>query len=526
MRDPQPHGRRSRRGLNGLHAGLMLAACWLPCVLAAGCKPASEPQEHPAAAAQAARPNVLLISLCSVRADHLGCYGYPRATSPQIDAFAKTGVLFEHAVTQWPKTVPSFVSALTGLYPYTTEVMRVTPWQRLDDSFVTLAEAFQSAGYQTAAYISSPALNKSVNLTQGFDTYVETYRRPASFEQTSGGALGWLQIRDGGPFFLWVHFNNAHVPYLPPTDLARMFVDDPFYDSSRKVRINTAYDGLSVSPDHPYAMQISRPVLGGVHPLFVLPDRPTELDYYVAEYDAAIRSADRLIGDLLKGLDDLHLTGDTIVVLLGDHGESLGEHNLYFEHGRLPYEPAQHVPLIVRSPGGLPAGRRVSCPVALIDVAPTILDLAGVQTPSAAQGQSLLPVVHSEDSCRDVFFCAGYQLDFMTGIRRDRWKLVHVPNQMDRAIMTGAEYELYDLQADPAESRNLYEDRPDVAATLQHCLAAWTAPWYERAAQTVRKTGPAAVDEETRRRLNVLGYTHDDDEVEPAGPPSGGDATQ
>ncbi|UCG32300.1 MAG: sulfatase [Phycisphaerales bacterium] len=526
MRDEQPNGRRSRLGPRRSHEPLLLTVCWLLCGLAGGCNPAPQQQGNGAAATQAARRNVLLISLCSVRADHLGCYGYPRATSPQIDAFAKTSVLFEHAVAQWPKTVPSFVSLLTGLYPHTTEVMRITPWQRLDDSFLTLAETFRAVGYQTAAYVSSPALNKSVNLNQGFDTYVETYRRPAAFEQTCGGALGWLQIRNEAPFFLWVHFNNAHVPYLPPPDLAGIFVDDPFYDSSRKVKINSEHDGLAVSPDHPYATQIRRPVMGGVHPLFALPGRPTELDYYVAEYDAAIRSADRLIGDLLKGLEDLHLTDDTVVVLLSDHGESLGEHNYYFEHGRLPYESAQRVPLIIRSPGSLPAGQSVACPVALIDVAPTILDSAGLEIPPATEGQSLLPVVHSEESSRDVFFCAGYQLDFMTGIRWGGWKLVRVPNEMDRAIMTGAEYELYDLQADPAESRNLYEARLDVAAPLRQRLLAWTEPWYERAAQTIHKAGPTAVDEETRRRLKALGYISDNGEIGPVGSPSGGEATE
>ena len=171
MRDEQPHERPAQPDRRRPHKTLALTVCWLLCGLAGGCKPASPQQGNGAAPTQAAKRNVLLISLCSVRADHLGCYGYSRATSPQIDAFAKTGVLFEHAVTQWPKTVPSFVSLLTGLYPHTAEVMRITPWQRLDDSFITLAEAFKAAGYQTAAYVSSPALNKSGNLSQGFDAY-------------------------------------------------------------------------------------------------------------------------------------------------------------------------------------------------------------------------------------------------------------------------------------------------------------------------------------------------------------------
>jgi hypothetical protein len=137
-----------------------------------------------------------------------------------------------------------------------------------------------------------------------------------------------------------------------------------------------------------------------------------------------------------------------------------------------------------------------------------------------------LPVLHSEESCRDVFFCSGYQLDFMTGIRRQRWKLIRVPNEMDRAIMTGTEYELYDLQADPAESRNLYEARRDVAAPLQQRLAAWAAPWYERATRTVHKAGPATVDEETRRQLDALGYINVGGNIGPAGRPSGGEESK
>jgi len=430
-----------------------------------------------------------------------------------VDAFARGAVLFERAVAQWPKTVPSFVSLHTGLYPHTTGVMRITPWQYLDDSFETLAELFQEAGYETAAYVSSPALNKSVNLTQGFADYIETYRRPAAFEQTRGGAVGWLQIRGQAPFFLWVHFNNAHVPYYPPPELQGMFVDDQYYDRRRVVRVNTEGNHLPVDPEHPYVVQIRRGDLGGVPAKFALDsrpnDRPTELDYYVAEYDAAIRGADQLIGGLLRSLEELHLAESTVVVVVGDHGESLGEHNYYFEHGRLPYEPAQRVPLIIRSPKGWPAGHRVRCPVGLIDVAPTILELAGLAVPPAMEGRSLLPVVRNEEACRDVFFCAGYQLDFMTGIRRGQWKLMRVANQMDRAIMTGAEYELYDLAADPAELDNVYESRREVAVALQGRLAAWTSPWWSRAVQTVVKKRPDGVDDETWRQLNSLGYVKD-----------------
>lgn len=457
------------------------------------------------------RTNVLLISLCSVRADHLGCYGYGRKTSPALDKLAGEATVFERAVAQWPKTVPSFVSMHTGLYPHTTGVMRVTPGHRLDDSYSTLAEILGAAGYRTAAYVSSPPLNKTLNLNQGFGEYYETYRRPGGFEQTGRGASGWLKVHGEEPFFLWVHFNNAHVPYRPPGDLHGKFVDDAHYDSSRRVRINSKSDGLSVEPEHPFARQISRADLGGVVADFALRheagSRPTELDYYVAEYDAAILGADRLIGELLATVEELGLGDRTAVVLVGDHGESLGEHDYYFEHGRLPYEACQRVPLMIRAPGLVPAGHRVADPVALIDVAPTVLELAGMAAPENIEGRSLLPVVRGEAERGDVFFCAGYHLDFLTGVRRDRWKLVRVSNPLDRQIMTGNEYELYDVIADPMEENNVYDSRGDVADPMKRRLEEWIEPWWSRVSMTVASGPVPEMDEETKTQMGTLGYT-------------------
>jgi arylsulfatase A-like enzyme len=398
----------------------------------------------------------------------------------------------------------------TGLYPHTTGVMRVTPGQRLDDSFETLAELFRAAGYLTAAYVSSPALNASVNLTQGFEEYVETYRRAAAFKQTRAGASGWLRLHQEGRFFLWVHFNNAHVPYLPPADLHGMFVDDDYYDASRKVAINTERNDLPVEADHPFVMQITRGDLGGVYPGFVLQgrpsDRPRERDYYIAEYDAAIRDADRLIGGLLSTLEELGLAERTIVAVVGDHGESLGEHDYFFEHGRLPYDACQRVPLIVGGAVGVKPGRRVSGPVGLIDLAPTLLELAGLAVPPALEGKSLVPVMRRGESRGDVYFSAGYQLDFMTGVRRGRWKLIKIPNEMDRSIAGGTEYELYDVVADTGELHNLYAAEPVVADELRRSLETWLSPWWSKAITTTTAEKPESLDEPTKRQMRSLGY--------------------
>ncbi len=484
-------------------------------VLGAGaaCSRESEPSgdERVRPANTTAKRSVLLISVCSVRADHLGCYGYARKTSPHIDALADAGVLFEYALTQWPKTAPAFCSIHTGLYPHTTDVMRITPRQRLDDSFTTLAECFRAAGYRTAAFVSTPALNRTLNLTQGFDVYEETFRvGPEAFEITTDWAIDWLGAEPGRPALLWAHFNNAHVPYVPPPDLRPLFVDDAHYDTAPRVEITAPNNDLPVAPDHPFAEQITRGDLGGVHPQFALRARPNERAYYVAQYDAAIYWADRCIGKLLDAAAALPAERRPIIALVGDHGESLGEHNYFFEHGRLPYDDVLRVPLLLRLPDDGSAARRVAEPVGVIDLMPTLLELARVPASDGIEGRSLLPLLRNDEPRGDVFFAAGYQLDFITGLRRGNWKLTHVPNEMDRRIMTGSEYELYDLAVDPRELDNLYDRCPDVAAPLRQALLDWKSPWWERAVQTIPGGAAPQIDEQTLQKLKELGYLRDD----------------
>jgi arylsulfatase A-like enzyme len=294
-----------------------------------------------------------------------------------------------------------------------------------------------------------------------------------------------------------------------------MFVDDEYYDSSARVALNTTENDLPIAEDHPFSHQIKRGDLGGMwEPLWQLtglPDRPTELARYIALYDATIRGADRCIGKLIEAVDQMPFEQRPIIAFIGDHGESLGEHNYFFEHGRLPYEDVLHVPMIIRFPASAKAPARIAKPVAVIDLAPTLLELAGLPVPRNMEGRSLVSAVTKNAPRGDIFFAAGYQFDFMTGIRRDQWKLVHVPNEIDRSIMSGAEYELYDLSNDPGELNNLAQDRPEMAAALRAELEKWTRPWWKRAS-TMQEQGPAPeMDEEARRRLIELGYLKADD---------------
>lgn len=449
--------------------------------------------------------NIVVISLCSVRPDHMGCYGYPRRTTPSIDALAAESVVFENAVSQWPKTAPAFASIMCGKYGHSTGVMRVTARQRLGDEHETLAEVLRASGYETGAFVSSAALSRVANIVQGFDTVVESFRLEDKFAATSARAKEWILGEHAAPFFAWVHYNNAHLPYLGGGSLPDRFVDDEYYDATRRVEINNSGSlPIDLPHSHPYRQKIIRPDLGGVRHTVELQERPTELDFYIARYDAGVYAADHDAGVLLDALREAELFDNTIIVVIGDHGEALGDHNLYFEHGRFPYDDCAKVPLLIRSPGNLQP-RRVSAPVAAFGLAPTLLDMVGLEPPAAMEAESFRLLAEGRGRSKQVFSESGYQYDYTLAVRDTTWKLTHIPNEIDRALMRGSEWELYNLSVDPRELTNRIDDSPAVADRLKKVLQTWSAPWIASAyGDHDRPKGQ--VDEETLRNLRSLGY--------------------
>jgi arylsulfatase A-like enzyme len=449
--------------------------------------------------------NVVVVSLCSVRADHMSLYGYARATTPALAAFADDAWVFEHAVTQWPKTVPAFSALLTGRYGHSHGVMRVTPGQHLDDRETTLAEVLAERGFDTAAFVSSGVLHAGTNVfQQGFARVEETFRNDHPFEETTRRAIEWIGAREEKPFLAWVHYNNAHYPYVAPGASPDVFVDDAVYDPKPRVKIQSGPQfTVSVPETHANYRQIMRPDVGGIAANVVLAERPNELAFYVARYDAGILGADRTIAPLLEALRELGRLDDTVIAVVGDHGESLGDHDYYFQHGRFPYDDNMRVPLVIRPPGGV-AGRAVREPVATFRLAPTILDLLGIEAPAEMEATSLLPRLRGEEAFQPVFSESGYQYDYQLAVRDERWKLIFVPNEFDQATMRGRTFELYDLVADPRELEDLSESRPDVVSALAGTLRDWSQPWVRQA--YARMSDAHAIDEEVRERLTVLGY--------------------
>jgi arylsulfatase A-like enzyme/Tfp pilus assembly protein PilF len=394
------------------------------------------------------RPNVLLITLDTARADRIGCYGYPAARTPVLDALAASGVLCERAYTVAPLTLPAHASVFTGLYPAENGV-RTNGRGRLDESIPTLAEVLKRRGYDTAAFVASFVLDAKFGLDRGFKTYDDDFlseeaASDALHRQRSGGvvvdaALAWLNQKRSGPFFCWVHLYDPHAPYLPHADLfGEAFADRP--------------------------------------------------------YDAEVAYVDQQVGRLVEFLKTNGLDSRTLVVVVGDHGEGLGEH-VERTHGSTLYNATMHVPLIFHQVGRLSPGGRVAANVSLIDVSPTIVDLLGLPDPRKITGKSFKagllggepPPAVCYGATDEPFLTNGWSP--LRSLTESRWKYIRTTRE-----------ELYDLAADPAERENLAESDPEQTRAMASRLAEFEAGLLSRETQKVQLSAAE------RRALASLGY--------------------
>lgn len=328
-----------------------------------------------------ARPNVLLITVDTLRADYLSSYGFAFETSPNIDALAREGVVFERAIAGASATTPSHASIMTSKYTRQHSV----GWHNGDSKLQgtsTLAEIFRWEGYATAAFVSNFMLRTGLGFEQGFDLYddeltVPELNRPKIFEriaeQTTRRALDWLEGLDGGPFFLWVHYQDPHGPYAPPPGFEDRFQLPPGPDE-KALPVLDDLDGYNGIPDYQ--------ALEGLN----LPSQ------YKSRYADEIFYADQWLGKLLAAVDSHER--DAIVLFTSDHGESMGEHERYFVHGYTTTPGEAHVPMILRAPG-IAAGRR-SASVSHVDVMPTLLELAGLDPAGTESGLALGPFLRAQ----------------------------------------------------------------------------------------------------------------------------------
>ena len=430
------------------------------------------------------RPNVLLISIDTLRADRLGAYGYEAPTSPAIDRrLAAAGVVFTDLYSQSPKTTPSHMTMLTSLYP---SVHGVWMWddagrgQALNPAVMTLAEVLKDAGYATAAFTAGGNVHRARGFGQGFDVY----RHGHELER----ARRWLAGTHVRPFFLFFHTYAVHDPYLPPAEWAARFTPADYHGPVR-----AAVDEL-------------RPgVKGGwaeVHRRFwasVDTSNAADVRFISGLYDGLVGLMDRtIVTPLLDDLEARGLADSTLVVLTSDHGEAFGEHE-NFLHEDL-YRETLHVPFILRLPRRLPAGRRVDTRARLLDLTPTVLDLAGLPAPADAQGRSLVPLIADATAGPPLTAVSeAYQpgdTQRFQSLRRDGLTY----------IVQGEHERLFDLATDPGEHADVAAARPDAAAALRSELDHWRDTCQPLAVVLGPRGAGPAPDAETLRQLRALGY--------------------
>ncbi|KAB2958319.1 MAG: sulfatase [Thermoanaerobaculia bacterium] len=457
-----------------------------------------------AAAAGERPPDVLLLTIDTLRADHLSAWGYARPTSPTLDRMASEGTRFAFAQAQRPKTGPSFTSMFTGGYCSDHGVRRIG--QPAACSMRFLAEEMKQLGYQTHAVVANAALARDFYFDQGFDTYIETWEvapREPGLDPTGAEAVTDLaeatvdRMSEDRPFFLWVHYVDPHEPYTPPAPFDDLFQGDE-------------HSGAPV--EVPVSRRNTRQSWNGIGRKQVIEGR-TDLPFYVARYDAEIRYVDGEIARLLEALRRRGFYDRMLTVMTSDHGESLGEHNYWFDHGMFGFQTCLHVPLVVRFPGLARAGVDAA-PVELVDLAPTILEIAGKRLREGGwmRGRSLLPRLRGEaPPARPVAFAeAGYSSrDGWIRVATDgRFTLHRLLDRADRRRVAHAdvEYALFDLAADPGETRDVAGLHAVDLARLRAALGAWEGDDPMPMGRDRSDCADRAMESDTEAQLRALGY--------------------
>jgi Sulfatase len=448
--------------------------------------------------------NCLIISLDAVRADHLGIYGYARATSPNIDALARKGVLCERTYTQSPGSTGGHASMLTGLYPLTSGAY--LNGFALDPKVETIAEVFAGNGYATAAFIDNWYISPALGFGQGFGCFVDGGKAmilkdappPIFFrglllyqvihrslvppgvhsDLDVVDAARWIKARRHSRFFVFLHIMDAHSPYLPPRDLVGRF------------------GGSGEALDPAYIQSLHDKSLGTRL-------TPAENQVLIDRYDEEILSADRKVGAIVGTLDRLGLLEKTVIVLTADHGEMMAEgKDKEFGHGTLDYG-CLHIPLVVyagdrASRNRVPAGRSIATVTQIIDIVPTIVDALGLKDPARRQGMSLLsPEILSGSLARTAFATGDIEArDEYAAITRD-WQYV----------IRGDKLGLYDLASGADPEVNVITEHQAVADSLQASIEAWIKRCIAEAVVPYSLKGRSVTPgHEALQRLKALGY--------------------
>jgi len=409
------------------------------------------------------KPNIVFIAVDTLRADHLGCYGYRHPTSPRIDRLASEGTLCEQLFCPGIPTHPSFTTLYTGQHPVRHGIVSHGGKAQLPRATPVLPELLLQAGYTTCAVDNLWRARSWFG--RGYEYYVDpSVRRglllAVTCEEISGRAISWLRTQGEEPFFLFLHYWDPHYPLDPPARYRHLFYEggDPF---------DRGNHSLDEWWQHPLGMMARDTWLRRPEGLV------TDARYVSAMYDQEIRYLDDGVANLLDCLDERGLSENTLVVLLADHGTSLTEQGIFFEHHGL-YDCTIHVPLIWRWPGRIPRGARVGGMLHMNDVAPTLLQAVGIEAPEEMEGVSAWDLVRGETREGGHRQVVSLECTWQAkwSLRNDQHKLIVA---RDAGLRGGPPRELYDLRADPGETRDISQARPDLAAAMEEELEGWIA---------------------------------------------------
>ncbi len=443
--------------------------------------------------------NIILITVDTVRADHLGIYEYERDTSPNIDRLATQGTMFKYNFAAAPSTTPSHATIMTGLYPQTHGV---TASGYKIGNVDTIASILSKQGYETAAFASASTVKSYItNLNSGFDVYNEQFyllegyalqppvriilqklgliRYEASQRRAdlvNKAAFEWLETHKNKRFFAWIHYFDAHAPYDPPVPYDKLFTDPNYKGGVRKE------DTLNLEMEN---IKNKKTISKEDH------------DYIVGLYDGEIKYMDYHIGQLLKKLDEMKLTDKTTIILVSDHGEEFGEHDpTYYWHGKYVYDTSMRVPFIIKGPE-IAAGKIIDSDVVEnIDIAPTILDYLGISTSTNFEGIDLMPLIKDSEMPikYEAYLLADTEAANTSAIRTLENKYIFIPASKDQKESE----EFYNMISDPIELKNIINSSDASVIPLRIKLFKWIASHAEIAKQQL--------DPETINKLRALGY--------------------
>ncbi|HIL79748.1 MAG TPA: hypothetical protein EYG54_00635 [Myxococcales bacterium] len=487
-------------------------------------------QQQPATHPEPPTRLIILISIDTLRADHLGLYGYDRLTSPNLDLFALEGTVFEDASSVAPWTLPAHASMLTGLYPLSHGL--VEPTRRLPDTVPTLAGLLTEGGWNTGAIVNSTwLLRKNFEITRDFDQFVyvqEDYEQVLPTRIITDKAIQWIDDARGSKFFLFLHYYDVHSDYTSLPKFEKLFVS-PY---SGKVDGTTWQLNVASMPDSyiescqtDYDEKRCRFGDGeGSHSVDTsvekLVFKQADLKHLKELYDAGIRQFDTELGRLLRFLEYGGLMKNAKVIITSDHGEEFSDHGRFY-HVLTTYQEALRVPMIVRG-AGIAEGRRVPLPVSIVDLVPTILGWAGIPLPQDLEGEDLGPLFEARENKEAVLeletrlserfqygeASGGIQweqtapgvMPTFSSVRQGRFKVVHQVNNPG-----DTETALYDLSEDPGETIDISSQRSDVTAALRAEVEKRAALFQEEPSSENK----IELDPDEASRLRALGYMVD-----------------